>query len=173
MILPIFIFSCLTCSGKILHEPTAGHPADSHLAVMDKAGKQCCWPSPAMKEGQLGCLCGFFTALINFSSLDDMRYLWIRGKDGKCLLTFLKPPSLKYGIRKHRTNPSLEGNLLLKPPQPEKGVCLDKTYSYVLEDSSRVEPCHTPSKKLTNKQLRSQIASSLLLFPFKNTAAHR
>lgn len=66
------MFSCLTCRGKILHEPTAAHPADLRLAVMDSAGRLCWWPSPTTKEGQLGCVCGFFTTLTNFSSLDDM-----------------------------------------------------------------------------------------------------
>lgn len=55
------------------------------------------------------------------------------------------------------------GNLLLKLPQPGKGVPLGKIYSSVLGDHSRVEPCHTCSKKLTKKQSRSQIASFPLL----------
>lgn len=44
----------------------------SHVAVMAIDGRQCTWPSPAIEEGQLGCVCSFFTTLINFSSLDDM-----------------------------------------------------------------------------------------------------
>lgn len=46
----------------------------------------------------------------------------------------LKQPSLTNGMRKHSRNPSSQGNLFLKLPQPEKGMCLDKIYSYVPED---------------------------------------
>lgn len=77
-------------------------------------------------------------------------------------------------MRKHRRNPGSVGNLLLKLPQPGKGMPLGKIYSSVLGDHSKVEPYHTHSKKKSWRiSQEAKLLHSLFCFCFGNPAAHR